>query len=251
MTNIYGDTRECMQAVQNMMEAAMAQRGTPPIPGEVEFFPRAFLFGHYDSRGGAMITFDQPHALAAIRSYIVNCFGDDPDRGPAVDSAFEDFMGRFEVVVVGEPLPKIKEGDAPKPIFVGEPHGDLLYSHGYEAFKVFYRYKFPHMEDWSEHEMELPVIVFVKVFDGEDNGKWEQGDVQARVSAHFPNFKFTPYEESETNHNQFEGLEWESEPDPADLNRGQNRYRLEHWSIGEDACGCAVFHDYANRDKEE
>ena len=251
MPNIYGDNRECMKSVESMMEAAMAMRAAPPVPGELEFFPRAFLFGHYDSRGGAMITFDQPHALAAIRSYIQNCFGDDPDRAPAVDSAMLDFLGRFEIVVVGAPLPQVQANgghvhSAHLDVYAGEPSGDLLYEHGYECFKVFYRYKFPGtMEDFSDHETELEVKVFIKLF---DPASWECTDeIQAGIREHFPNFVFTSYKdqpEGTNRRNKFEGLEWEV--DSGEMG-AQTRYRLEHDQIGEDACGCAVFHDYVNR----
>lgn len=124
MPNVYGDKRECMKDVDEMQATAQAARSAPKIDGESQFLPMTWIFGHYDSRGGAFMI-EQDDAISAIQAYIENVFCDDDGDAGSINAAYDDLIGRFEVVVVGGELPES-----------GELLNGYNDSQGWEAFRL-------------------------------------------------------------------------------------------------------------------
>lgn len=105
MPNVYGDQRAAMKAVEAAMREMEAQRSVPEFEGEIGYKPGAWIFSHFDSRGGSSICFAK-NAIAAINRYVRVIYGSDNERGAEKDSsinnAYDDLEGRFEVVVIGD-----------------------------------------------------------------------------------------------------------------------------------------------------
>lgn len=78
----------------------------PKFPDEVERIT-AFVYGHYDSRGGAMMI-TAPNEEAAHKAYVKTFFADEPEdfENQHAQLVDEDFMeGPIPVIVLGEKLP--------------------------------------------------------------------------------------------------------------------------------------------------
>lgn len=76
-------------------------RPGPRLACEVAYYARAFVFGHYDSRGGATLVLSS-HTATALRHYEQG-MGFHPDR----DAGHYDLLagGRVRLVVCDRPLP--------------------------------------------------------------------------------------------------------------------------------------------------
>lgn len=75
-----------------------------PLEGQTQHLPSALVFGHYDSRGGAVMVTDAQNIVEGIQAYNLLVGWDAND-----DVGFEDLLegskGVIEVVVVGGELP--------------------------------------------------------------------------------------------------------------------------------------------------
>lgn len=96
------DRREVARQVNNMMLDQYNKRVSEKYSREVEFFPRGYLFGHYDSRGGGGLVIASTF-IEALNTYIYHLFGGDAD--PDMIMA-DDWMGAVEVSVWDRPLPR-------------------------------------------------------------------------------------------------------------------------------------------------
>jgi len=109
MTILIGDDRACARALTDLMFAKpdpdqKADRQQGPVE-------KAYVFGHYDSRGGAALVIASNH-IEAIKKYCKAFFcidtDDEPDKELAsdhIDMAQEDFLFRADVVCCDAPLP--------------------------------------------------------------------------------------------------------------------------------------------------
>lgn len=87
---------------------------------QVEFFKRAYVFGHKDSRGGSTLVLARNH-IEALRTY-AQSFGADRDfhdaqqaamgpiayqewRDSLIDACEEDFVGQYRLIVCDQGLP--------------------------------------------------------------------------------------------------------------------------------------------------
>lgn len=95
------------------------KRVIPTFPDEVEYLERAYLYGHYDSRGGAAMIIASD-IMKAHQTYLDNFF---PGMANLDDVLIDDFIGRFSVVVCGSPLP---------------PAGELLKPYGAQPGYICY-----------------------------------------------------------------------------------------------------------------
>lgn len=203
MPNVYGDERECMKAVDEMLQAAQAARSAPKIDGETGFLPLTWIFGHYDSRGGAFMV-EQDDVISAIQSYIENVLNDDPEEVSNINAAYDDLLGRFEVVVVGGELPE---------------SGELLWDYregsippeagGWEAFRL--QEAFTEGGEWFTRDR---VLVLVQP---SAEGSLIQLAVQAMID-------------------RDEDMEYTT-IDLPHKDGSRQWFRLKGWSLGEDACG--------------
>ena len=160
------DDRQCAQAVNAL--TAPEKPGPKLTDRQVEEHPRCFLFGHYDSRGGASLVpaknvFDAFKIYASSFGFSVDEKGELQDEGmreyfaknpegpgakdyatwlpDAVHSLMqEDFMFSCSVLVCDEP-------------FDGKGELDVGYEEeGYKYGLVQYRWKHKHYESGSEKE---------------------------------------------------------------------------------------------------
>src|SRR5262245_44032287 len=69
----------------------------------VQWIPRAFVFGHYDSRGGSSLI--EAVNLGEAAKVYNSQFGMDTEE-LGLDPAGDDYIGRYGVAVYGECLPK-------------------------------------------------------------------------------------------------------------------------------------------------
>lgn len=129
MTMLMGDSRECAKAVN-----AILLQG--PQPGrkadrQAEWFEKAYVFGHYDSRGGATLVLADNH-VEALRKY-GEAFGVSLEGEGKVDNGIDalqdDFLKRVELIVCDEALPE------------GEAELDEEYEGAYRYGKVQSRYE--------------------------------------------------------------------------------------------------------------
>ena len=104
MSRLFGDERECAKAISSILFASEEERVSPSIDREVSFQKRAYFFGHYDSRGGGFVTTSVPGIVMAFEKYN-GIFGNEP--GSDLDWVLEDFIGRYELVVLDKPLPGV------------------------------------------------------------------------------------------------------------------------------------------------
>ena len=109
MTILIGDDRACARALTDLMFA----KPDPDQKADRQQGPaeKAYVFGHYDSRGGAALVIASNH-IEAIKKYCKAFFcidtDDEPDKELAsdhIDMAQEDFLFRADVVCCDAPLP--------------------------------------------------------------------------------------------------------------------------------------------------
>ena len=150
---LMNDGRECAKQVNKMLATKAA---TYKVEGAVEVYDDAYLFGHYDSRGGASLVVGAGSGLRACISYNRGCGW--PDLGGA---ALEDLLTPTgcEVHFVGR-----------KP----EPDQELQYGfedaeRGYLYARVWTRWRgrTEGRGEWSSWEAK-PVWVFFPVPDDWD-----------------------------------------------------------------------------------
>lgn len=155
MSQLIGDQRAAAKAVNAMMEAVAKRRGEPQFEREVDYIHKAYIFGHYDSRGGAMLV-QAPNVKVAMEDYLKECeigFTDtgefDPDNY-AWDTAYEDLstQGLFSVIVCDEVLPD---------------RGELLAGYNDDGYKVARLESRMIMSQPDETQWyEIPVVVLWK-----------------------------------------------------------------------------------------
>jgi hypothetical protein len=87
-----GDDRACAKAVGAMM-TPKEQAGPRVSERQVEEHPRCFLFGHYDSRGGACLVRAR-NLLEAFEKYATEAFSwqKDPATGRLEDPGMREYM---------------------------------------------------------------------------------------------------------------------------------------------------------------
>lgn len=203
MPNVYGDKRTTMKTVDKMLRKMAEDRQAPKCDRETAYYPSTFIFGHYDSRGGAFIT-AAPGASKAIRKYIKNMFNEDPNDPYTQNSAMKDYLGQFEVVVIG--------GDDSGPL---RPGAELLADDGGSFYPFRLHEKFPKSKEW--YELNALVLIhkdLVKHKIGPEGDELEEEFKTPRVA---PEFKFKE-----------------------EVERGRT-FGLKYWPLGEDACGLIVF----------
>ena len=95
-----GDHRECMSQIRDMMKEAKAQRQSPPMgEREKQVLQNVYLFGHYDSRGGAAAV-QAPNLASAMVSYAVGMDFNIEDASDVWAVGEEDYIGKRELVVL-------------------------------------------------------------------------------------------------------------------------------------------------------
>lgn len=104
MTMLMGDSRECAKAVNAIM--LQGPRPGQKADRQAEWFEKAYVFGHYDSRGGATLVLAKNHVEALQKYGAAFCVDDDAEyRDNAIDGLQDDFIKRVELIVCDEPLP--------------------------------------------------------------------------------------------------------------------------------------------------
>lgn len=112
------DGRECAKALNAVETDFRHQRQVPIIQvpetpsesamSEVLYHGFHYLYGHYDSRGGAMLV-EAAHLMEAHQRYLEMCGWEEN----ASDVLVEDFMGRFEAIFLDDKrsrVPDMKTG---------------------------------------------------------------------------------------------------------------------------------------------
>jgi hypothetical protein len=168
MTYAAGDNRECMAQVRDMMKVAKAQRQAPFMgEREKQVLQNVYLFGHYDSRGGAAIV-QAPNLASAMVAYAVGIEFNIEDADDVWAVGEEDSIGKRELVVLDEPFNVLK----PQELLEG--YAEIG---GYKAAKVEYNFDLPKCE-WTIDDRflvlykgELPkeMVVAPKVSPGVKN----------------------------------------------------------------------------------
>lgn len=156
-----------------------------------------WLFGHYDSRGGAVLV-EEAHILPALKTYLGGFFAMPADEinDDAFDMAHEDLIGRRTFVFLGTEQP--------------ERGGELLGSYrdegGWEAFKLEMHYS--DGGEWFENETYVILLPVTAA----DRRRWERGEDDDREGGRARRVKAETWAKSA-------------------------QYRLRPWDLGEDACG--------------
>lgn len=169
---LMGDQRECAKAVG----AALTPREKTTVISkrQVEEHPRCFLFGHYDSRGGATLV-RAKNLIEAFEKYACEafCWTKDDKTGLLEDEGMrqymkseeeyeawrpdalhglmeEDFMFSCNVVVCDEPFGDKSELDYG---YTGKADGESDY--GYEGYRYgVLQYRWKHKAFYAETEAE-------------------------------------------------------------------------------------------------
>jgi hypothetical protein len=150
---LLGDGREVAKQVNQMMHKAEHARGAPTHKREVQYIPEGWFFGHYDSRGGGSLLLVRGIVQAIKRYAEFFSFGDKPeDQLMAEDTAYEDLLGRYEIVVLDKPLPD--EGGE-----VLAPYIDPSEQPGWKLAKLYVQSVFPDKPDQFKPR-EANVAVF-------------------------------------------------------------------------------------------
>lgn len=233
MTKLMNDDRECAKQVNALFEAARVQRNGPRFEREVEFHPKVYVFGHYDSRGGATAVF-APNVIKAIEKYVGSCgwVGEDEEGNLITDDnsinvAYEDLLsqGMFQMVVCDEPL---------------DDKSELLVEYddqGYKAALVEHRWLDTYGGNkWSDWESSQMVVLW----------KGSLPDTESLIQSSPSVYEPDISEEERARRQKFrDDILVQEERDyvkdappfvpPASLLMTQ--YRLVRWQPGEDACG--------------
>lgn len=197
------DGRECTKAVNDMMWAQEQERFAPKIQigqiAETFYAGTRYLYGHYDSRGGATIV-KAPNLMEAHRKYLKICDWDENTS----DVLIEDFIGKFDVVFMGTLVNGVPEAPSLK------PGVDLLYGENFTAFKM--------EAEWAPGEWaKIETLVFIPSSDlpksekdGEDeeDGFDEDEAVVLTTESDGVHYRLTAWELGE---DAF-GCVWDAEP---------------------------------------
>lgn len=93
---LINDDRQCAKEVNAILSVQPSLVERVVFDGQVIRLPKAYFFGHYDSRGGASMVLAKNH-IEALKSYMSE-FGMEED---AVDDAQDDFLFKVEVIFCG------------------------------------------------------------------------------------------------------------------------------------------------------
>ena len=93
------DGRQVTQTINDLMKEMEQRRSLPQFPNEVQYIHQAFLYSHFDSRGGSTIIV-APHILKAHEVYN-QAFGGDQT---SLNIITDDYRGAYSLVVLGEKL---------------------------------------------------------------------------------------------------------------------------------------------------
>lgn len=183
------ETRATPERMAEVEATLKMQRPFGPIEGEVGFIPRAWLFCHFDSRGGSTLVVGAQNTREAIAAYEADGFEGMSEWDVGMDDL--ENGGRFGVVVVGSPLP-YEDGT--------ELHADYRESaNGWLVGRVQIRTEVPphDVERWSAHTtlsvenevsftpwQDLPYIVLWWAGDRDEDGGEDQGIPAAPASRH-------------------------------------------------------------------
>lgn len=139
-----GDHRECMAQIRDMMKAAKAQRQSPLIGDrEKQLLQSVYLFGHYDSRGGAAMV-QAPNLASAMVAYAVGMEFNIEDADDVWAVGEEDYIGKREVVVLDGTF----DIDEPQELLEGYAE------HGYKVANLEYKFDLPKFL-WTEDDRLL------------------------------------------------------------------------------------------------
>lgn len=221
-----GDDRECAAAVTDLLLAQARPGKDKKADRQVEQTRTAYVFGHYDSRGGAALVLADNH-IEALKKYMAAFFSCDLSQTDEdkeyvdgmIDAAQEDFIKRVQLVVCDEALPD------------EEAELDATYADegGYLYGKVQSRYE---QCDW-DHDNRDAQGRATKVHTGKFS-EWTDTDV-------FVMWKASP-EEIEATREDDHGEE--ATPNaPALLMKGgvlEEEFRIVRENLGEDACGLVL-----------
>lgn len=147
MTKLIGDDRECAQAVNEIL--SQRNRSAPKLKNETRYINQTLIFGHYDSRGGAMLITQAASIIEGMTYYNQSC-GWEPNDDCAYEDLKEGSEGWLELVVVGD----------------GRFEGELLagYDGDFVLFRLQRRWYSTHSESWNEWET-APVAALVTIND--------------------------------------------------------------------------------------
>lgn len=204
MTKLINDGRAVTQVVNDML--SQERRWAPKFHGEVQYF-RAYMFGHYDSRGGGFLLKGAKTSVEALALYNLTQGWDLYDEAAMED--FQNSEGKVELVVCDRPLPD--DGD----ILDGYQYGGHSDERGYLCARLERRYvgDSRHQYNW---EPTGTVVLWVATLREEYNPN-DADVVNGFVDAH--NYGCPA---------RIPGEGWDEKA---------YEYRLNYFNPGEDACG--------------